>query len=108
MQTCNIFDMERVVSIHIHIFGRVYFNVLKIKKSKHIRLRHVTRLAHYVKHVSVYMYLTRVTTCSCSTYKFNKFQTKLKKYIEKSEKNRVVTVTKKINASYSEISYKLE
>jgi hypothetical protein len=40
------------------------------------------------------------------TYKFNKFRTKLKKYIRKI---RVVLVTKnKIDVSYLEISYRLE
>jgi hypothetical protein len=39
------------------------------------------RLARRVKHIRIYMFLTCVNTCN--TYKFNKFQTKLEKYIIK-------------------------
>jgi uncharacterized protein YlxP (DUF503 family) len=64
----------------------------------------VTRLVHCIKCVCVYTCLTRVNTCS--TYKINKFQTKLEKYVRKI---KVVLVTKnKINVSYSKISYRLE
>jgi hypothetical protein len=61
----------------------------------------VTRLVRRIKYVCVYMYLTRVNTYNI--YKFNKFQTKLDKYIRKI---RVILVTKnKINILYSKISY---
>jgi hypothetical protein len=84
VQAHDIFDTECVVSVHIHIFGIACFTVSKIKKSKHARLKHMTRLACRIKCVCVYMCLIRVNTCN--TYKFNKFKIKLKKYIRKFRK----------------------
>jgi hypothetical protein len=101
---CDVFDTKRVVSTRIYVFGYMCFNVLKIKKPKHVCLRHVTRLIRRVKHVRIYTYLTCVNTCS--TYKFNKFQTKLEKYIRKIK--LILVIKNKINMSYIEISYKLE
>jgi hypothetical protein len=100
--TCSIRNVS-----YQHVFTCLDVCILtcqKLKKLKHTRLRHVTYLVCRVKHVCVYTCLTRVNTYS--TYKSNKFQTKLKKYIRKII---VVLVTKnKIDMSYSEISYKLE
>jgi hypothetical protein len=96
VQARDLFDTERVVSARVHIFGHACFNMSKILKLKHACLRHVIRLAHYVKLVRIYTCLTRVSTCS--TYKFNKSQTKLKKYIRKI---RVILVIKnKIDVSF--------
>jgi hypothetical protein len=79
-----VFDTEYIVSIRVYVFGRMYFNMSKNLKSKHTRLRHVTRLARRVKIIRVYTCLTYVNTCI--TYKLNKFQIKLEKYIKKLEK----------------------
>jgi hypothetical protein len=53
VQACDVFDMKHVMSIRVYIFGCVCFNVLKIKKIKYARLRHMTRLARRVKCVRV-------------------------------------------------------
>jgi hypothetical protein len=87
-----------------YVFRRACFNVLKIKKFKHACLRHITRLAHRVKCICVYTCLIRINTYS--TYKFNKFQTKLKKYIKNQSDPRYKKY--KIDVSYLEISYRLE
>jgi hypothetical protein len=88
--------MKHVMLSRVHVFGRVCFNVSKIKKPKHARLRHVTRLARRVKRVRVYTCLTRVNTCNM--YKFNKFQIKLEKYIRKIRV--IIAIKNKINMSY--------
>jgi hypothetical protein len=96
--------MEHIVLVRVHMFERACFNVLKFKKLKHSHLRHVIRLERHVKRVRVYTYLTRVNTCS--TYKFNKFQIKLEKYIRKIKV--ILVIKNKIDVLYLEISYSLE
>jgi hypothetical protein len=75
MQSCDVFDAERIVLSCVHVFGCTYFNMSKILKFKHARLTHRVKCVHF------YIFLTCVNTYS--TYKFNKIQTKLEKYIRR-------------------------
>jgi hypothetical protein len=67
--TCyHVTCLTRNVSCQ-HVFGRVYFNVLKFWKPKHAQLKHVTHLADRVKCVRVEYMSTLVARTNSTNFK---------------------------------------
>jgi hypothetical protein len=53
VQVRDVFDMKHIMSICVHVFGCACFNMSKIWKIKHARLKHMTRLTRRVKCVRI-------------------------------------------------------